>query len=447
MPILELQRRYVEKGRIRLGEQRTSANGRTYPAALATLRFTSPDRVAIESVAAVYGGTVEPWNSPAGPQWAVTTERADVPVLIPSLSNLSAWFEEWDAGGLRHRCDGLEDFATGGPCSCDPEARVCQPTTRLNVLLPEVVGIGTWRVEAHGWNAAVELPPAVELLRAFSSEDRAIPARLRIDQRTVKRIGEDGRPVTRRFVVPVLDIDVSVGELLGNRPLERPETPAIEAPRGKGAGDSPGPDLDETGSPAIGPDHRPQPPSLDEQLAGADELRASRTRVPLTRPGLPLRPASMAPDRLPASAPRRRESESTGRGVDPGAPQPPADPSLPVGDQPPPPDEEDAGGLGPSHRRLMAVAREAFPDVTREDREALRYAVTAVITGGDRVSSKLLTATERDRVTELLRRVVEGTVSVSTTGLAHWVVDSGRRVADVALIGDTYAVKVKDRAK
>lgn len=51
-PILDLQRRLHEAGRIRIGVQvPTGKQGKTRPAKLTTLRFTGQDRRALERVA------------------------------------------------------------------------------------------------------------------------------------------------------------------------------------------------------------------------------------------------------------------------------------------------------------------------------------------------------------------------------------------------------------
>jgi hypothetical protein len=93
------------------------------------------------------------------------------------------------------------------PCLCDQEAddRTCKPTTRLSVMLPELEAIGVWRMESHGWNAAAEIPNMHDLA-AYLGE--LVPAKLLLaDRRTVS----DGR--TNRFVVPVLDLEVSAARL------------------------------------------------------------------------------------------------------------------------------------------------------------------------------------------------------------------------------------------
>jgi hypothetical protein len=103
---------------------------------------------------------------------------------------------------------------TEGPCVCDPDDRECAIHTRLSVMLRDLQGLGLWRIDTSGYYAAVELAGAVEIIAAAAGAGALLPARLRLEQRQVKRTGRDGKPQTFNFVVPVLDIDVSPGQLL-----------------------------------------------------------------------------------------------------------------------------------------------------------------------------------------------------------------------------------------
>lgn len=213
MPIITLQRRLREVGRIRLGEQ-TVSNGRKRPTKLSTFRLTSRDRRIIEAAAVRYGGEVREWTAPDGQQWEVITDASEMPVVVPPGDmSFSQWYELWSAGGCQRRCDGVTNVLGDSACICDPESRECNTTTRLNVMLPEVPGFGLWRLESHGYYAAVELAGVVEMCRRASAAGHMLPARLRLEQRQVKRVGSNGKPQTQKFAVPALDLDVSVGQL------------------------------------------------------------------------------------------------------------------------------------------------------------------------------------------------------------------------------------------
>lgn len=239
MPLLDLQRRYVELGRIRIGVQ-VSKNGKTRPEKLETFRLTTAARSRADAVAAVFGGDVRPW-SPDGTaqQFEVITPVNEIPVIVPPGQAVTAWWEMWSGGGCQRRCNGEANILTGEACSCpaDPETRralaasgqACRPTTRLNVMLADLPGLGVWRLESHGYNAATELVGTAEFLASAASSGRSLPATLRLEQRSDKRDGK-----TRRYAVPVLDVGVTPSALLtGGIPAVLPAVPearpAIEA--------------------------------------------------------------------------------------------------------------------------------------------------------------------------------------------------------------------------
>jgi hypothetical protein len=214
MPIIGLQKKSTEVGRIRLGVKVATSKGGSRPAKLDRLRFTSPQRRLIEKIAELYGGTVEPWQPPRGnQQWQVISTSTEVPVMVPPQNPAeSQWLEAWSAGGCKRRCDGVKETISGGPCLCDPDPklRTCKMHTRIQVLLEEVPGIGVWRVDTGSYYAALELPSVTAILAGSKG---LIPGRLILDQRTVTRDGE-----TKSFAVPVLDIaEFTPGELLSGK--------------------------------------------------------------------------------------------------------------------------------------------------------------------------------------------------------------------------------------
>lgn len=208
LTIRDLQRRLTELGRIRLGDK----GARGEPKKLTKFRLTSASRSLLESAAQLYGGQVREWKgAPDEGYFELYTESSELDILIPpTLAAYSQAYELWDAGGRTRWCDGETERLSGGSCLCDPEARECQVTTRVNVMLPRVPGLGVWRLDTKGWNAAATLPSTLELLGRMGAGEW-IPAVLRIEQRTVKRNRQ-----TRRFIVPVLDLpQVTIGQLVG----------------------------------------------------------------------------------------------------------------------------------------------------------------------------------------------------------------------------------------
>lgn len=212
--IIGLQQQQTEVGRIRLGVKVATSNGKSRPAKIDTLRFTSPRRELIEKVAELYGGTVEPWQPLKGNgQWQVITTSTEVPVMVPPQDPAeSQWFEMWSKGGCLRRCDGKTERLSEKPCMCDPDPqeRDCKMHTRIRVLLEEVPGIGVWRVDTGSFYAAVELPSVARIL---AEANGLIPGKLILDHRTITRGGK-----TFNFAVPVLDIaEFTPAELLSGK--------------------------------------------------------------------------------------------------------------------------------------------------------------------------------------------------------------------------------------
>lgn len=238
-PIVTIQRRMMQLGRVRLGEKGPKGE----PKKLTTFRFTSASRVLLEAVAGKHGGTVQEWQgAPDDGYFEVTTTASSLDIVLPPVFSdvdghpttaYSQWFELWSGGGCQRRCDGVTETLTGKPCMCKPDARQCKTTTRVSFMLPDIPGLGVWRLDTHGEYAAIELPGTLEMLTLAASEHKFIPAVLRAEQRTKKVPGEG----TRRFVVPVIDLPgVTVNQLASgdvplalNGPVAAAPKPALPA--------------------------------------------------------------------------------------------------------------------------------------------------------------------------------------------------------------------------
>lgn len=238
--LVGVQRRFMELGRIRLGDK--GAKGQ--PQRLTQFRLTSASRPLLEAASHIYGGTVNTWDgAPDEGYFELYTTSDTLDVIVPPAFSqrdgtpsapYSQYFELWSGGGCTRRCDGETELITGKPCACDPDNRACKITTRASLMLPRVPGLGVWRLESHGWNAATEMTGTLELLRMAAEGNQFIRAYLRIEQRTQKVVGEP----TRRFIVPVLDLpDTTIGELALatgaplaiNAPTPPPARPALPA--------------------------------------------------------------------------------------------------------------------------------------------------------------------------------------------------------------------------
>ncbi len=221
MPIITMQRRLRELGRIRMGVQtptgKTGKNGKpTFrPEKLDRFRVTSPSRPLIERVAALYGGEVQDWDNSGVAQFEVTITADRLPVFVPPQP-VSQYFELWSGGGCQRRCDGETELLKDQPCLCGPdlEQRQCKPTTRLNVILRDIEGIGVFRLESHGYYSAVELPDVAEFLARAGGY---VSAWLAMEQRTAIRDGQ-----TRHWMVPTLEVDVTPAALLAGNSSTTP---------------------------------------------------------------------------------------------------------------------------------------------------------------------------------------------------------------------------------
>lgn len=361
--IIDLQRRIHEVGRIRIGQQVPTSGGKTRPAKLDTFRLTSPDQRCIEQAAHLYGGTPAKWQAPAGMQWEVVTETDTLNVIVPpSDMAFSQHYELWSGGGCQRRCDGVSETLSDGPCLCDPDNRECSIHTRLSVMLADLAGLGVWRIDTQGYYAAVELQGAVGVVQMAAGRGQMLPARLRLEQRMVKR-PDTG---TRRFAVPVLDVAITPAQLVSGAttfdPLEA-GTVAIEPPRNGAL--TPVPDT---------VTERPTP-TVQEQAA------TTRQRKPRKNAAQPIPATGLAP---------RTVDEAKGNIAAAGltADEPPVEePPLPL-DEP----------VSPQQLKLLAIR---FRDHGIDDRQA-RIDFCAQIIGRALTSSKELTKAEASDVIDQL---------------------------------------------
>jgi hypothetical protein len=203
--ILDLQTRFTEAGRIRLGERRGNR-----PTKIDKLRFTSPSHDLIAQIAQLYGGTTSQWESPRGMEWQVYIEQEEIDIIVPpSDEALTTSYEIWSGAGMRLYCDGQTMKRPGSdeerPCQClediaEGRERECKIKARMIVWLPKIQTLGVWRLETGSWYAAGELTRMVDtLLQASEQLQRAVSAKLRLDKRVVKRDGQ-----TFNFNVPII---------------------------------------------------------------------------------------------------------------------------------------------------------------------------------------------------------------------------------------------------
>lgn len=232
MALLERQRAGREIGRIRMGtsEAAVSKNNNPFqrPVKLSTWRLTSGSESIARAAAALFGGTAA-FNDRIK-EWDVITAATELPVLIPPTADDGdivdqAW-ELWSGGECRRRCTGtvLTAIVGGekkvGPCVCPTDysermalakdARACKPTTRLNLIIPDLPDLGVWRLESHGYDAAEELAGTSQILKSARDSGMMLPARLWMSTRTRVVGGQ-----TREWTVPMLSLVHTMRELAG----------------------------------------------------------------------------------------------------------------------------------------------------------------------------------------------------------------------------------------
>lgn len=222
MALLDVQRRGQQIGRLRIGQQVPTDDGKMRPAKLDTFRFTTQSEYTARAIAELYGGTVQEWNG----QYEVITGKNAIGVTVPPRDQvISQHYEMWNKGGCIRRCDSRIEQISGKPCLCphadDPtdlvavenaaqeRARLaklktpqaCKPVTRISVMIPDLPGLGVFRLDTGSYYAAVEIGDAAELLQIARDRGEMLPAMLRIEQRQRIAGGQ-----TKKYPVPVLEV-------------------------------------------------------------------------------------------------------------------------------------------------------------------------------------------------------------------------------------------------
>ncbi|MFJ1667424.1 hypothetical protein ACIOK4_13750 [Streptomyces bottropensis] len=203
-----IQARAAEHGRLRTGY--TQGNR---PMRSATWVVTSHSEEHVRTAATLWGGDVEQWSplNSTITQWRVITKASSIEALITPGDPLNQYNEMWSKGGCQRRCDGVTEMLSRQSCLCarqfgeewhtQPKGRVCSTTSRLNVMLPDLSGMGMWRAETHSFYAAQEWGGMVDMVLAGTDGRGFVPVTLRIEPRQSVRDGQ-----TRNFPVVVVEL-------------------------------------------------------------------------------------------------------------------------------------------------------------------------------------------------------------------------------------------------
>lgn len=206
--LLNIQRRAAEHGRLRTGY--THNNN---PVRSATWVVTSHSEEHVRTAAKLWGGQPEQWTprNSTTTQWRVITKASSIEALITPGDPLNQYNEMWSAAGCQRRCDGETELLSRQACLCaarfgedwhqQKKGTVCSTTSRLNVMLPDLSGMGLWRAETHSFYAASEWGGMVDMVLAGTKGDGFVPVTLRIEPRQVVREGK-----TKKFPVVVVEL-------------------------------------------------------------------------------------------------------------------------------------------------------------------------------------------------------------------------------------------------
>ncbi len=179
MSILQIQRRYAELYRIRLGD-RTGNQPRSLDG---EIRITSPNKSVIKAFADTYGGRGRRWSDGNGFQVYLPTTR--LPIILLPGQNVSQNMEHWQGQTCQRRCDSVT-MQDGSPCACGAdlpiEDRICKPVTRLTVACPEVPAVGVGLLTTRSLIAAQEMDGQLSLAQPFLDAGRTVSAILRVDR-------------------------------------------------------------------------------------------------------------------------------------------------------------------------------------------------------------------------------------------------------------------------
>lgn len=236
MPLLDRQRSGQQVGRIRTGVKvetgSTDKNGNPAfrPKALGTFRLTTGSKPTAEVIAAKFGGEITRWNG----EYEVITATDAISVMVPPRDGfISQWYELWSGGECRRKCDSQSEQKSNGPCLCphaaDPSdqaevekaalrryelahmnpPRACKEVTRISVNIPDLPGVGIFRLDTSSHYAAVEIGDAAELMQLARDRGVFLPAILRIDHRS--RVVQG---LTKKYPVVVLEVLATLRDIV-----------------------------------------------------------------------------------------------------------------------------------------------------------------------------------------------------------------------------------------
>lgn len=230
IPITDIGRSVQEHGRLRAGDKKAKGGRR----ALSQWRLTSPDEQALDKLAFIYGGKVEPWfDQKANPrnQFQLYTEANELEVIL-TPSGVQQSYLLFSGKGIQRACTGVTAqvyrssrdgmSVDAEPCICADQGELeCTLNTKLEVFFPEIPFAGVWRFNTKSRNNAEQMPGMVELIQQMAMHRGMIPVRLALVEQNTP--GHD-------FVVVHIRLNVSTNELVAGGGaygvIDRPGQPA-----------------------------------------------------------------------------------------------------------------------------------------------------------------------------------------------------------------------------
>ena len=231
-----LQPTLPELGRIRAGDKQPVKGKKDVfrPNRLDRFRLTSQNPILLhKAVELGYGDEVIEWpDAPEGRQWQLYCTVEALPVYVPPMAAFSQYNELWAGAECTYRCDGqvVHRSAIGGIeegmlCQCDTFDERVPVVTRVNVMLPDLPGLGVWRLNTQGYYAGSELQGIVQMLSAASARNTWIDAQLMITQRRQRKEGQ-----TRVFpVITLQPVEMTPRQMLALQqpvPVKQIEMPS-----------------------------------------------------------------------------------------------------------------------------------------------------------------------------------------------------------------------------
>lgn len=184
MPMLDLNQRYQDAFRIRLGEKK----GNLPKALTDRIRITAANKAVPEAFAEIYGVAPGSELSQWEDEWQVHLPITALPIWLLPGQSVIQWWEKYRGKVCDRRCDGVREQLSGQPCMCPPDidarmndAESCSPMTRVSVACPEVPAVlGTGALVTHSRIAAETIPSAVWMGAQWLEKNLPVKAVLRV---------------------------------------------------------------------------------------------------------------------------------------------------------------------------------------------------------------------------------------------------------------------------